>query len=62
MYVNKAYQTASFHARRANYVMVHCIIGDCSSNSRKDMAIGFFRIPSVVDKHGEEAEELSRER
>ena len=42
--------------------MVHCIIGDCSSNSRKDMAIGFSRIPSVVDKQGEEAEELSRER
>lgn len=62
MYVNKAYQTASFHARIENYVMVHCIIGDCSSNSRKYMAIGFFRIPCVVDKQGEEAEELSRER
>ncbi|XP_068713323.1 uncharacterized protein [Montipora foliosa] len=42
--------------------MVHCIIVDCSSNSRKDTAIGFFRIPSIVDKQGEEAEELSRER
>ena len=42
--------------------MVHCIIVGCSSNSRKDTAIGFFRLPSVVDKEGEEAEELSRER
>lgn len=42
--------------------MVHCIIVDCSSNSRKDTAIGFFRIPSIVHKQGEEAEEISRER
>ena len=42
--------------------MVHCIIVGCSSNSRKDTAIGFFRLPSIVDKEGEEAEELSRER
>ena len=42
--------------------MVHCIIVDCSSNSRKDLAIGFFRLPSIFDKQGEEAEELSRER
>lgn len=42
--------------------MDHCIIVDCSSNSRKDTAIGFFKIPSIVDKQGEEAEELSRER
>ena len=42
--------------------MVHCIIVGCSSNSRKDTAIGFFRIPSIVNKQGEEAEELSRER
>ena len=62
MYVNKAYRTASFHACRASYVMVHCIIVGCSSNSRKDTAIGFFRIPFIVDKQGEEAEELSRER
>ena len=42
--------------------MDHSIIVDCSSNSRKDTAIGFFKIPSIVDKQGEEAEELSRER
>ena len=42
--------------------MDHCIIVDCSSNSRKDTAIGFFKIPSIVDKQGDEAEELSRER
>ena len=42
--------------------MVHCIIVACSSNSRKDTSIGFFRLPSIVDKQGEEAEELSRER
>ena len=40
--------------------MDHCIIVDCSSNSRKDTAIGFFKIPSIVDKQGEEAEERER--
>jgi len=39
--------------------MVHCISVGCSSDSRKDMAIGFFSMPAIVDKQGEEAEELS---
>ena len=62
MYVTKAYRTASFHACRTSSVIVHCIFVGCSSNNRKDTTIGFFRIPSIVDKQGEEAEELSRER
>lgn len=41
--------------------MVHCIVVGCSRNSRKDTAIGFFRLPSIVDKQGEQAEELRRE-
>ena len=61
MYINKAYGTALFHACRASFVIVHRIIVDCSSNSGKDTAKRFFRIPSIVDKQGE-AEELSRER
>ena len=60
--VNKAYGTASFHACKTTSVMVHCIIVGCSSNSRKDTTKGFFTLPFIVDKQGEEAEELSRER
>ena len=62
MYVDKAYRTASFHACNTSSVIVHCIFVGCSSNNRKDTTIGFFRIPSIVDKQGEEAEELRRER
>ena len=43
--------------------MVHCIIVGCSNNSRKNKDLGFFRIPSSVNRGGEEeAEELCRER
>ena len=52
---------ASFHLCKATSVMVRCIIVGCSSITRKDTAIGFFRLPSIVDKQGEEAEQLSRE-
>ena len=42
--------------------MVHLIIVGWSSNGKKGTSIGFFRLPSIVDKQGEEAEKLSRER
>lgn len=42
--------------------MVLCLFVDCHSRSGRDKDISFFRVPSIVTNHGEEAEELSLER
>ena len=42
--------------------MVHYIVFGCSSNSSKEKGIGFYRIPKVVCREGEQAEGFSRDR
>lgn len=42
--------------------MVHCIVFNCSSNSARNKGVGFYRVPALVTKEGEEAEKLSKER